>query len=167
MSPPVLAFVGESGSGKTTLLCAVVSSLAKRGLRVGAIKHSQGFDDPDLPGKDSRRLREAGAVGLVLASRERTIAFREHPRGEPAFEHRMRLLPACDLVLVESYGAAGLPAIEVIRGGSAPRRAGGHLVAVVSDGAVPDARVPVLSIDDPERVAEFVLAFCRVRLPSE
>jgi molybdopterin-guanine dinucleotide biosynthesis protein B len=167
MRPPLLAFVGESGSGKTTLLCAVVACLAKRGLRVGAIKHSGGFDDPDLPGKDSRRLREAGAVGVVLASPERTVAFREHPGGEPSFEHRLRLLPSCDVVLVESFSAAGIPAVEVVRGGRAPQRAGNRLVALASDGPSPGSRVPVLPIDDPEAVADFVAAFCRLRPPAE
>ena len=166
MPPPVIAIVGESGSGKTTLACGVIAALARRGLRVGAVKHSKGFDDPDLPGKDSSLLRKAGAVGVVLGSAERTVAFREHPKGEPTLEHRMRLLPACDLVIVESYGSAEIPAIEVVRAGAKPHRAGERLVALASDGPVEGARVPVLPLGEPEKVADWVLGFCRVRVPA-
>ncbi|HET6201335.1 MAG TPA: molybdopterin-guanine dinucleotide biosynthesis protein B [Planctomycetota bacterium] len=166
MPPPVIAIVGESGSGKTTLLCGVLAALSRRGFRVGAVKHSGGFDDPDLPGKDSRRLREAGAVGVVLGCAERTVVFREHPKGEPTLAHRLRLLPSCDLVLVESYGAAEIPAIEVVRAGARLHRAGDRLVALASDGPVEGASVPVLPLGEPGAVAEWILRFCRVKVPA-
>ena len=162
----MIAIVGDSGSGKTTLLCGVIAALAGKGLRVGAVKHSKGFDDPDLPGKDSARLRESGAVGVVLGCAQRTVVFREHPKGEPTLEHRLRLLPACDLVLVESYGSAPVPAIEVVREGT-PRRAGERLVAIASASPLEGASVPVLPLDDPEAVAAWILRFCRLRVETE
>ena len=60
--PPVVGFVGASGSGKTTLITAVLPPLRARGLRVAVLKHAHCGFDMDRPGKDSFRVREAGAA---------------------------------------------------------------------------------------------------------
>jgi len=62
MSPHILAISGTSGAGKTTLIEAVIPRLAARGLAVGVLKHDAHGLDLDRPGKDTHRLREAGAV---------------------------------------------------------------------------------------------------------
>lgn len=137
MTRRAISFVGDSGVGKTTLLERVIAALARDGFRVAVIKHSGGFDDPDPPGKDSARLRRAGAARVVLASTDRTCLFHDHPGAEPAFEERLRLAGDADLVLVESYRAAGLPAIEVMRAALPRRRprclGDPALVAIVAD----------------------------------
>ena len=111
--PPAVSFVGPSGSGKTTLLRKVVAILVRKGYRVGVIKHSSGFADPDRRGKDSWLLRRAGARTLLLASRDRSVLFLDHPGKEPGVKARLRCFEGFDLVLVESWRAAGLPAIRV------------------------------------------------------
>ena len=114
--PPVVSFVGPSGSGKTTLLRALVRILVRRGYRVGVIKHSSGFADPDKRGKDSWLLRKAGAKTLLLASRDRSILFLDHPRKEPSVSERLGYFDGYDLVLVESWKQARFPLIAVRRG---------------------------------------------------
>ena len=69
-------------------------------------------------------------------------------------------------VIVESYGSAEIPAIEVVRAGAKPHRAGERLVALASDGPVEGAEVPVLPLGEPERVADWILGFCRVKVPA-
>lgn len=115
------SFVGDSGVGKTTLLERLVGQLRSEGIDVAVVKHSKGFDDPDPPRKDSRRLREAGARRVVLASPARTVLVWDHPEEEPAWDARARMIASAEIVLVESYAAAGLPVIEVLRG-ALPRR---------------------------------------------
>jgi molybdopterin-guanine dinucleotide biosynthesis protein MobB len=58
----MLAISGWSGAGKTTLLEALIPRLAGRGLRVGVLKRDAHRLEFDRPGKDTMRLREAGAV---------------------------------------------------------------------------------------------------------
>ena len=54
-----MLLVGEPDSGKTTLLEKLLPALRSRGLKVGIIKHDGHDFEPDVPGTDSRRLREA------------------------------------------------------------------------------------------------------------
>ncbi|MEK8017956.1 MAG: molybdopterin-guanine dinucleotide biosynthesis protein B, partial [Candidatus Parabeggiatoa sp.] len=69
---PILGFVAYSGTGKTTLLLKIIPLLKAKGLRIGMIKHSHHKKfDIDHPGKDSYRLREAGAEQMLVASRKR------------------------------------------------------------------------------------------------
>ena len=64
---PVIGFVAASGTGKTTLLSRLIPVLSERGLRCAVIKHSHHDFEIDRPGKDSHRLREAGAGQVLLA----------------------------------------------------------------------------------------------------
>jgi len=68
---PVIGFAACSGTGKTTLLTQLLPLLSAHGLRVGMIKHSHHDFEIDKPGKDSYRLREAGAQQLLIASLHR------------------------------------------------------------------------------------------------
>ena len=160
-APPCVAFVGKSGVGKTTLVAGVVAELHRAGLRVGAVKHSHGFADPDAEGKDSQRLRAAGAERLLLGSGDATVVFWRHEGHEPDFEARLRLLgDGLDVVLVESYSSHALPTIEVLRRGHCEtlRFAGDpRLEAVAADFEPAGLAVPRLPLDDPAGVAQFVL----------
>ena len=57
----VLAFTGYSGSGKTTLLEKLITRLSADGVDLAVIKHTHHDIDPDTPGRDSWRHRQAGA----------------------------------------------------------------------------------------------------------
>jgi len=157
----MVSFVGRSGVGKTTLLAGVIRELRRHGYRIGVVKHSGGFRDPDRPGKDSHRLREAGAERLVLASRDATVIFHSHPGAEPPFPARLALLGEdLDLVLVESYRSAGLPVLQVLRRGWSEEVEefpdGSRLQAVVADFEPPGLQVPLLPLGQPAAVADFL-----------
>lgn len=64
----VFGITGRSGSGKTTLIEAVLPLLRARGLRVNVIKHSHHRLTLEPPGKDSARVRAAGASEVMVAS---------------------------------------------------------------------------------------------------
>lgn len=161
---PVLGFAAFSGAGKTTLLTEIIPLLIDRGLRIGLIKHAHHSFQIDRPGKDSYRLRQAGAVQLVLAARSRTAVIIEHPLAthEPGLVDQFRHLDCdnLDLVLVEGFKREAIPKIEVHRSGL------GHpylytddpnIIALVTD--VPPSKIlniPVLNINQPKQVAEFI-----------
>jgi molybdopterin-guanine dinucleotide biosynthesis protein B len=165
-SPAVIGFVAPSGTGKTTLLCALVPILRARGLRVGAVKHTHHGFDLDRPGKDSHRLREAGVERMLLVGPGRWALLAEDP-GE-AGDTLDRALAhmeggGLDLVLVEGYRGARYPKIELCRqpAGEPPLYIGDPaVVAVAASGPLPaPTRLPVLPLDEPEEIADFILAF--------
>ena len=161
---PALGFVAPSGSGKTTLLRKLVPVLAERGLRMGYLKHAHHTFDLDLPGKDSYEIREAGARQTLLASKERWAlqsqnALRDRDPDLAGMLARFDR-EALDLVLVEGFKHAAFPKIEVHRsavGGDLLYPKDENIIAVVTDGALPgDDHPPVLPIDDPRALADFI-----------
>ena len=161
---PVIGFIAFSGTGKTTLLTALIPVLREMGIRVGLIKHAHHGFDPDVPGKDSYRLRKAGAVQTLVASPRRQALFTELEEDrEPGLPELLaRLDPGrLDLVLVEGFRGEAVPKIEVHRPGL------GHpplfpetpnVIAVASDAALPASAgdLPVLDLNRPETVAAFI-----------
>ena len=76
-SVPIIGFAAFSGTGKTTLLEKLLPCLTRHKLRVGLIKHAHHSFDIDTPGKDSYRLRRAGASPVLIASRQRWVLMTE------------------------------------------------------------------------------------------
>ncbi len=167
--PPVIAFVARSGTGKTTLLEKVIGELSRRGLRVGAVKHSAHGFEIDCEGKDSWRLGSAGASPVVLSS-PGTMAVVQAglPQEIPLGEIVSRFMGGVDLVVAEGYKGGDLPKIEVHRASlgpdllcASPEGAvlDAHLVAVVSDGEL-SLPVPVFPLGDPGPVCDFLEKRC-------
>jgi molybdopterin-guanine dinucleotide biosynthesis protein B len=158
VKPPLLVFSGASGSGKTTLLVKLIPALRARGLAVAALKHSGHRHAFDRPGKDSARLRAAGAVAVALAGPAEVAYFGPPVRGLAALA---ALLPPCDLVLAEGFKGERAPRVEVHR--EVIDRAflcarDRSVVAVVSD--VPPPRpLPWFTAGDVDALADFVAAF--------
>lgn len=157
-----IGFAGFSGAGKTTLIVRLIPELNRRGLSVSTIKHAHHGFDLDRPGKDSYEHRAAGAHEVLVASANRLALMREL-RGapEPSLAELLRLLAPVDLVLVEGFKREALPKIEVYRAanGKPPIHwQDDCIVALVSDGEEPLARLPYASIDDIAAAADLVLA---------
>lgn len=167
---PVLGICAQSsGMGKTTLLEALLPHLAARGLKVSIVKQTHAEFDVDRPGKDSYRLREAGASQVLLSSQNRWVLMTE--RASSAEDERLLEMldyldpQLADLVLVEGFRHAPIPKIEVFRPSYgkallAPQDA--DIIAVASDFPVATAR-PVLDLNDPEEVAAFILDWWQSR----
>ena len=157
----VIGIAGWSGAGKTTLLTRVIPLLAARGLRVSTIKHAHHAFDIDQPGKDSHTHRQAGATEVLISSANRFALIHEL-RGatELALGALLAKLSPVDLVLVEGFKREAHPKLEVYRAAVekpllAPDDA--NIVAIASDGPV-SARVPVVSLDDIDAVADILVA---------
>ena len=157
----VIGIAGWSGAGKTTLLTRVIPQLAARGLRVSTLKHAHHAFDVDQPGKDSHTHRAAGATEVLVSSANR-FALMHELRGEPELALRALLerLSPVDRVLVEGFKRETHPKLEVYRASvGKPLLAADdpNIVAIASDGPV-TARVPVVSLDDVEAVADILVA---------
>ncbi len=155
-----LALVGWSGSGKTTLLTALLPLLAARGLSISTIKHTHHGVDLDQPGKDSFRHRAAGAREVLVAGGRRWALLHEVVGAEPELPALLARLAPVDLVLVEGFKTGPGAKLEVHRPalGKAPLWPGrADILAVASDQPMPGCDRPVLPLDQPTRVAAWVL----------
>ncbi len=153
-----LGIIGASGSGKTTLITALIPIFKARGLRVSSIKHAHHALTFDTPGKDSFRHAQAGAEEVILASGNGFALFSS--QAECALPDLLARLSPVDLVLVEGFKSYDIPRLEIFRPGLGqepfwPRMA---VLAVASDAALPDCPAPVLALDAPEAVADFLIA---------
>lgn len=159
---PALGVAGWSGAGKTTLLAAVIPALTRAGLRVALIKHAHHGFDVDRPGKDSYRLREAGARDVLITSSRRHVRIveRDQPRDPVLAEELDRVdRHACDLVLVEGFRSAPIPKLEVYRATleqPALHPEDDHVLAVVTDRPERVTAATVLPLDEPAAVADFI-----------
>jgi molybdopterin-guanine dinucleotide biosynthesis protein B len=165
---PLLGFCAYgSGVGKTTLLTNLIPVLNAQGLRISVIKHAHHSFDIDHPGKDSYRLRESGAVQMLLGSRHRWALMTELSRirdQQPEEPGLAELLPhidanLADLILVEGFKSEPIPKIEIHRPAmNKPLISAldNHVIAVASDAAV-TTHLPVLDLNNPEEIARFIL----------
>jgi molybdopterin-guanine dinucleotide biosynthesis protein MobB len=160
---PLLGFAAFSGTGKTTLLEKLIPLLAARNIRIGMIKHAHHEFDIDKPGKDSYRLRKAGARQVLVASGRRRALMTEldTPR-EPRLDELIGQLDldSIDLVLVEGFRQVPFPKIELHRaslGKTLLYTDDPNIIAVASDHPGDITGVPALDINDTEAVVTFIL----------
>jgi len=158
----VLGIAGWSGSGKTTLMTRLIPLLVGGGLRVAALKHAHHSFEVDHPGKDSFEFRAAGAAEVIVSSSRRWVQMHElGAEPEATLAALLRRVSPCDLVLVEGFKRQRHPKLEVFRRsvGLAPLHPDDpHIVAVAADQPFPDARVPVVDLDDIAAIAALVRA---------
>ncbi len=168
---PLLGFAAGSGTGKTTLLEQLIPLLVDRGLRIGVLKHAHHDFDIDQPGKDSYRLRKAGAQQMMVASRRRHARITETTHGETELaEADFRQLLASfdqtelDLLLVEGFKHEHFPKIELHRaeiGKPLLFPEDSDIIALASDqpqqsGEQQQTSLPRLDINDLAAIADFV-----------
>jgi len=155
---PAVSIIGFSGSGKTTLIVKVVAELTKRGYRVGTIKHDAHRFEIDREGKDSWRHKEAGAVSVLITSKEKMAFIKTTDVEMPLTGAIETFMTDLDVVITEGYKTGNLPKIEVYRKAVSEARAcpdDANLLAVVSDGLVETDR-PLLDINDYRGVADLI-----------
>lgn len=138
-SPVLLALVGPSGAGKTTLATALVRRWSAAGLRVGYVKHASHGFQMDRPGKDTDRVAGAGALGVAVSGPGGT-AYLERTETRDPTALVARFFPAADLVVVEGFREAGLPAV-VLTGDAEPAAAVAEARGTVLCVAAPAGRL--------------------------
>ncbi len=164
----MFGLTGWSGSGKTTLIVRLIPALIRRGLTVSTMKHAHKGFDIDHPGKDSHNHRMAGATEVLVSSPRRWALMHEIRNDEPelTLDELLPKISSVDLLLIEGFKREPHEKIEVWReavGKSLIARDDPSIVAVASDGPVPDSPVPVLDLNDEEAVAAFIVERCGLK----
>jgi len=157
--PAVVSIVGAPDAGKTTLIERLIPELARRGLRVGTIKHDVHGFEMDREGKDSFRHKHAGAVTSLISSPAQVGMVRDVERERTVAELVQRYLSHVDVVLTEGYRREARAKVEVHRREASERpllEAEDGLILVLSDGA-PTMGVPVLDLDDVAGLADHLV----------
>ena len=163
---PILGFVAASGTGKTTLLTQLIPILKKNGLRIGLIKHSHHNFEIDQEGKDSFRLRKAGASPVMLVSRYRRALITEFSqKNDPRLADQLKQFnqSELDLILVEGFKAEQFPKIEVYRASLEKPLLypdDPDIIAIATDSALETpAYLKQLELNRPEMIAVFIQTY--------
>ena len=159
--PAVVEIIGKSGAGKTTLIERLIPEIRKRGVRLAVIKHTSHRHELDRPGKDSHRLRKAGAEVVLVSSPALFALFRE-VQEELTLEEILSHVPLeIDIVLAEGYKSHPYPAIEIYRP-PVSRELLAHtrqnIRAIVTEASI-NTHLPVFPPHQTAEIAEFILSF--------
>jgi molybdopterin-guanine dinucleotide biosynthesis protein B len=135
--------------------------LIARGIGVSTLKHAHHGFDLDQPGKDSFFHRAAGATEVIISSAKRWAILHEL-REEPEWDLRglIAKMTPVDLVLVEGFKRDAFPKLEIHRAANGKpliHPEDPYIVAVASDTALPQAKVPVIDLNDIEAIADLLL----------
>ncbi len=165
---PLLGFAAYSGTGKTTLLEQLLPILLNRDINVAMIKHSHHDFEIDKQGKDSYRLRKAGAKQMLIASAYRSALITEKDgKTEPQLAELIKKIDTngIDMILVEGFRHIAFPKIELHRPSlSKPLLfpEDDTIIAFATDNIsqvkFPQAvrQLPLLSINNTESIADFI-----------
>lgn len=155
---PIISIVGTSGSGKTTLLEKLIPELRSRGYRLAVVKHDAHSFEIDHEGKDSWRLKAAGADMVVISSPAKIAMIEDTQKDHTLEEISDRIGTRADLIISEGFKRGPHPKIEVFRaarGRALLCTSDDNLLAIASD--VPlKAEVPCVDIDDAKSLADLI-----------
>ena len=163
---PIVGFCAHSGTGKTTLLIKLLQILRAKNLKIGVIKHAHHNFDTDRPGKDSYELRKAGAQRMLVSSSRRWALINEHfdEDRETSLAELIEVVSRepLDLILVEGFKHEPFPKIELHRKELGQTRLYPEDVNIIAlatnDQADADIGIPVMDLDDPQAIADFLIA---------
>jgi len=169
---PILGFSAWSGTGKTTLLEQLIPLLTEAGISTGLIKHAHHNFDIDTPGKDSYRLRQAGANPVLIISDRRLAFLQESTTTDGAtLSDALAALPDnsdYDLLLVEGFKNADIPKIVLHRQDNSSEDTlptaldDPNVIALACDNSTefitkyPASKTPILDINQAAKIAVFI-----------
>lgn len=160
---PFLGITGYSGSGKTTLLEKLLPQLQALGLRVAVIKHSHHDAQVDKVGKDSWRMKAAGASQVIMACDNRWALMTE-TAAPVSFDYLMQQFDPelTDLILIEGFKHEKLPKILLHRKDMAKPlpELDQDVIALATDYEIQSDK-PCLNINNIEQIAMFIYQYSK------
>ncbi len=157
----IIGIAGYSGSGKTTLVVRLIPEIRRRGLTVSTVKHTHHNVSIDRKGSVTRRLRDAGAIDVVIAAEDHWALMHEHRDApEPSLEELAARMKPVDILLVEGFKTHHHDKIEVHRpAAETPLLCTDdpHIIAIATDGVMPDTALPQLDLNDIPEICDFII----------
>lgn len=160
---PYLTFAGYSGSGKTTLLLKVISYLKNKGYKTAALKHDGHNFEMDKEGKDTYKMKQAGADCIAIASKNK-MALICDTQERLTFKELMKQIPInVDIIIGEGFKDEDIPKILVHRkANNKPNlyTEERNIIATATDDFSEFSNISnVFHIDDYEKIAEFIIKY--------
>lgn len=157
---PYFTFAGFSGSGKTTLATKVIKYLSDKGYKIAALKHDGHKFQMDKEGKDTYRLKEAGAKCIAISSAEKYALISESGH-RLSFKELMKILPeGIDIIIGEGFKDNEIPKIIVHRkdnGKERPCSEDSFVIAAATDEPeIFKDLEHIFDINDYEKIALFI-----------
>jgi molybdopterin-guanine dinucleotide biosynthesis protein B len=163
----MVAVIGKKHSGKTTLTVRLCAELHRRGHRVMTIKHGSHTFNIDPSTTDTyRHYHEGNAERVAMAAPDKFALIVRWGEELSAEEIATRHMSEADVVVCEGFKRSALPKIEIFRTAAhreplfdAADDASRHYLAIVADGPVAGATVPIIALGDAawlERLADLV-----------
>ena len=152
----------NSGSGKTTLIEKLIPQLIKKGLVVSVIKHAHHKFDIDTPGKDSFRIREAGATQTLIFNDHRSALITESLENKINIDHAITQISSdTDIILIEGLKNMNYPKIEVHRKETSNKilyEKDSNIIAIVSD-LLLDIKIPSFDLNNISSIVDFIVQY--------
>jgi molybdopterin-guanine dinucleotide biosynthesis protein MobB len=150
----------SSGAGKTTLIEKIIPALIKENIRVSVVKHGHHSFEIDYPGKDSYRLRKAGAYQTLVLNDKRSALITEYAENPHSFESSIQQMDKdVDVILVEGLRQSHYKKIEVLRKDHSDDKLflkDPNIIAVITDGSF-SAPIPIININDTQAITHFII----------
>ena len=162
---PIIGFAAYSGTGKTTLLINLIPLLKEHGLEVGVIKHAHHTFEIDQAGKDSYKIRKAGASQMLIGSKERWALMVDQKETSQTMrlQEYVTLLDhtKLDLILVEGFKPESIPKIELYRpslGHPLICKSDESVVAIATDAKITEElNLTVLDLNNYDAIMHFII----------
>ena len=152
----------NSGSGKTTLIEKLIPQLINKGLVISVIKHAHHKFDIDTPGKDSFRIREAGASQTLIFNDNRSALITENMKDTFNMHQAINQINSdADIILIEGLKNMNYPKIEVHRKEISNKilcEKDSNIIAIVSD-LLLDIKIPSFDLNDITSIVDFIVQY--------
>ncbi len=155
--PPLISVVGKSNSGKTTFLEKLIAEFKQRGCKVGVIKHDAHSFEIDHKGKDSYRLKHAGADTMIISSSTQLAMVKNTTEDTALVNLRAAYMMDMDIILAEGYKRERAHKIEI------SRRENSTDILCEEDDCLalvtnwnPPLDVPKFALDDVQGIADMI-----------
>ena len=154
----IIGITGSKDVGKTHYASLIIKLLAKRGYKIGSIKHAHHEFDIDNPGTDSFKHRESGSSQVIISSSTRWAKIIENNNmKEKNLKELIEEFQDVDIIVVEGFRKENYPKIEIIgKGLKNINKEINKVIAIVSDELL-DTSIPVFKKNDNESLIEFIL----------
>ena len=153
----LICITGARHIGKTTVLETLIPTIIHSGYTVAAVKYSTHAHELDTPGKNSWRLKKAGAEVTAMVTPKEIAEYR--PVKTPIkIRDFINLYREFDVVLTEGISQDNYPTVEILRKdvNIIPSNEIINRVATVSDTPV-ETNSKVFSFDQLDNLAEFLI----------